>query len=117
MSTESSSSVSTSELRRRALRGSSIDSRVQPIVDQEDHLLDLDGDLPDTEEIDRGDPSSSRSRRSSRGKKLRSRSRSRSRSPIKRPADVGSNVITISLSKSRQVRKWIVQGLSKDESS
>ena len=122
MSTESSSSVSTSELRRRALRGSSIDSRVQPIVDREDHLLDLDGDFPDTEEIDRGDPSSSHTRRSRsrsrsrRGKKLRSRSRSRSRSPIKRPADVGCNVFTISMSKSRQVRKWLVQGLSKDES-
>ncbi len=102
------------------LRGSSIDSRVQPIVNRKDHLLDLDGDFPDTEEIDRGDHSSSRTRRSSsrsrsrRGKKLRSRSRSRSRSPIKRPADVGCNVFTISLSKSRQVRKWLVQGLSKD---
>jgi hypothetical protein len=80
----SSSSVATSELRRRALRGSSIDSRVQPIINQEDHLLDLDGDYPDTEEIDRGDRSSSRTRRSRsrsrsrRGKKLRSRSRSRS---------------------------------------
>ena len=118
-------------MRRRALRGSSIDSGVQPIVNQEEQLLDLDGDYHNTEEINRrgsDDRSSSRTRSrrdsqrsrsrscSRRGKKLKSCSRSRSRLPVKRQVGAGSCEFNITLSKSRQVRKWIVQGLSKDKS-
>ncbi|KAI9552586.1 hypothetical protein GHT06_020450 [Daphnia sinensis] len=36
--------------------------------------------------------------------------------PLPRAADPGSDIFNVSLSKSRQVRQWVVQGLSKEES-
>ncbi|KAK4028846.1 hypothetical protein OUZ56_021865 [Daphnia magna] len=45
-----------------------------------------------------------------------SRSSSRSRSLLHRTADPGSDVFNVPLSKSRQVRKWVVQSLSNEKS-
>lgn len=45
-----------------------------------------------------------------------SRSSSRSRSLLHRTADTGSDVFNVPLSKSRQVRQWVVQSLSNEES-
>ena len=130
----SSSSASSRELRSRVLRSMSIDSRVQDWAGRDDELVLNEG--PDQDELVRRprskgkrlkspapprpppSPSSSgdESRRSRPHSRASTRSRPRSRSPLHRPADPGSVFFDVSLSKSRQVRQWVVQGLSKEES-
>ena len=44
----------------------------------------------------------------------RTKSRSRSRSPVGKQVSPNASVLNISSSKSRCIRKWVVQGLSKD---
>lgn len=129
-----SSSASSHELRSRALRSMSIDSRVQGWTTRDDELVLNEG--PDRDEVVRmprskgkrlkspvpSRPGSSRSpsregsHRSRSPSRAYSRSSTRSRSPLPRTADPGSEIFNVPLSKSRQVRQWVVQGLSKDES-
>lgn len=112
----------------------SIDSRVQVCATRDDEFFLNEG--PDQDEVVRKPrskgkrlkspvpplplPSRSPSRvGSNRSGSLfcaHSRSSTRSRSPLPRTADPGSKVFNVPLSKSRQVRQWVVQGLSNEES-
>ncbi|XP_045022886.1 uncharacterized protein LOC123466808 [Daphnia magna] len=102
---------------RRARDAPSIDSRVGET--EEGEILDIYGSHQNDGEFNE-ESSSRQSRHSHRGGRVSrsppaSRSRSRSRSPMRRTVDSTVENFTVSASKTRLVRKWMVQGIPKTD--